>query len=467
MPHYPTLFNHSRTVSYVHFGNQAQNRLWLFVGLISNYAYSQQLNSTTMHQVSRIEVRRDFTPAPAPDDSHANIPADAPPTGPPGPQSPIDEGEQSVFPGTVEANGEHDIMMQNPSLRSLYQQPLKSSSEPTLSTSNPERELPRERLAAELGRLRAPPRSFGHPFVLNQDDLLVCSTLEGAMYDGDVAFGGVALLPGGSSSSHPGDTIPLNRRTGSRSRSGSRAAVQTRVHAPAPEVPSRGVVGNSQDHRVSFEDMEPAIEHRHEDTGVASEIADVPSPHDPGRPHGVPQRSTRWDQNIKKNPCSRWLWLVLPDLCCLFSAFIAAICMERLLENFRWMNRTFPMTWDSRTSTWVGPVDISWPKQDFIVPIMTAEILIPLIPTLVLLAMQIWVRSFWDFNAAIFGLFKGIAIVYVASHIVLKFIEHCRKLSFGSEPRLYLGFIANMHFRTLLQVLMKSFIGNSSLTSPR
>ena len=417
--------------------------------------------SKTMHQVSGVEVRRVLTPAPAPNDSHANIPVYATPAAPPGPQSPTDKSEQSVSPGTGEVKGEHDMMMQNSSPRSLYQQPLKSSSEPALSTSNPawELDLPRERLAAELGRLRAPPR-LRHPFILNQDDLLVRSTLEGAMYDGDVAFGGVALLPGGSGGGGC-DTIPLNRSTGSRARNDSRATVQTRVHASAPEVPARGVVGTSQDHRVSFEDMEPAIAHRHEETSVASEIAAALSA------HGVPLRSTRWDYNIKRNPCSRWLWLVLPDLCLLVSSFVAAVCLERFLDNFRFMARTFPMTWDSRTGTWVGPVDISWPKQDFIVPILTAEILIPLIPTLILAAMQIWVRSFWDFNAAIFGLFKGIAIVYVASPTVLKFVKHSTTLSLGSKPKFRLVSIAKMPFRTLLQVILKSFIGNSSIKSLR
>ena len=423
------------------------------MGPILKYAYSQQLSSKTMHQVCRIEVRRVLTPAPAPNDSHANIPADATPAGPPGPQSRIDEGEQSASPKTVEANGEHDMMMQNPSPQSLYQQPLQSSSEPTLSTSNPEWELPRERLAAELRRLRAPPKIFRHPFVLNQDDLLVRSSLEEAMYDGDVALPGPNLATAtihGGSSLRSCDTIPLNRSTGRRSRSDSRATN-----------PSRRVVDNSQGHRVSFEDMEPATEHRHEHTSIASGIAEGP------RADGLPLRSTRWDQNIKKKPCSRWLWLVLPDLCLLVSSFIAAVCLERFLDNFRFMARTFPMTWDSRTGTWVGPVDISWPKQDFIVPILTAEILIPLIPTLILAAMQIWVRSFWDFNAAIFGLFKGIAIVYVASPKVLKFIKHCTTLSLGSEPKFRLVFIAKMPFRTLLQVILKSFIGNSSLKSLR
>ena len=423
-------------------GTQAQNRLSLFVGLILDCAYSQQLNSTTMHQVSRIEVSRTFTPAPAPDHSHASIPADTTPEGPSGAQSPNNEREHIVSAETAEENGEHDIVEQRPKPRSLYQQPLKSPSEPTLSTRNPEWELSRERLAASLVRLRAPSRCPCHPFLLDQDGLWISPTLVGGMYDGyDMPLPGPSLAVatvhmGG----HRGNAFDY-RRHERRSKSSTRATVQANVHAPAHEPPLRGTIGNSQDNRISFEDMDAVAEHRHEDTSVASEIAEAPvlrTPQDSRRSHGVPQRSRRWDQNIKQNRCWHWLRPVLPDLCLLVSLFLAAIFMEKYLDNFRWMSRTFPMTWDPRTSMWVGPVEISWPKEDFILPVLIAEILIPLIPTVILLAMQIWVRNFWDFNAAIFGLFKGIAIVYVASHPILKFIENCGKLLFKLEPRSYL-----------------------------
>ena len=475
VPRYPTLSNHSQTVPYVQFGNQAQNRLSLFVRLILDYAYSQQFKIATMHQVARIEVRRIFTPAPAPDDSHADVPADTTPAGPPGAPSPSNEREHSVSAKTVEENGEHDTTMQTPKPLPLHQKPLKPSSESTLCTRNSEWELSQEWLAAQSVRLRAPPRSSCDPFVPNQDDLFISPILVEDMNDGnDTALAGSSLAVdtvhapcnGGSAC----DDLPPYRLSERRSMSSSRATVQVNVHAPAPVAPLQEVVDNRQDHRISFEDMEAATEHRHEDSGVASEIAETPvlrSPYDSGRSHRGPQRSPRWDQNIKQNRCYRWLWLVLPDLCVLFSLFLAAIFMEKYLDNFRWMTRTFPMTWDPRTGNWVGPVDISWPKEGFIVPVLTAEILIPLIPTVIILAMQIWVRNFWDFNAAIFGLFKGIAIVYVASHPILKSIENCRKILFESEPPLYLGFIAKMHFRTLLQVIFKSFIGNPSLKSPR
>ena len=393
-----------------------------------------------MHQVSRIEVRRILTPALAPDDSPTSVPANTTPADPPTAQSPRNEREHSVSVEPVQENREHDAMEQKPKPRPLYQQPLISSSEPALSTSNPEWELPRERLAAELARLRAPPRASCHAVVLGQDDSLTGSPFVRGMYDGQATSS--------AGRSPAGGTVHYKRHE-RRSKSSTRARVQiTRVDAPAPVAPGRGAVGNSQGNRVSFEDMkatikhrhedmEVTIEHRHEDTSVVPEIAKAPilrSPHDSGGSHRVPQRSTRWDQNIKKNCCTRWLWLVLPDLCLLVSAFIAAVCLEKFLDNFRWMHRRFPMTWDSRTSTWVGPVDISWPKQDFIVPILTAEILIPLIPTIILLAMQIWVRNFWDFNAAIFGLFKGIAIVYVPSHPISRLNEKNKLLLFESKP---------------------------------
>ena len=410
-----------------------------------------------MHQVSRIEVRRILTPAPpapAPDDSPTNVPADTTPADPPAAQSPNNEREHSVSVEPVQENREHDTMEPKPKPRPLYQQPLKSSSEPALTTSNPECELPREQLAAELARLRAPPKASCHPSVLGQDEVLTRLSLDSGMYDGQAmslagrsSDGDTVHTPGNGD--NPCDCRLNYRRHERRSRSSTRARVHTtRVDAPAPVAPGRGVVGNSQRNRVSFEDMEATIEHRHEDmeitiehrhrdTGVVSEIAKAPilrSPHDSGGSHRVPQRSTRWDQNIKKNCCTRWLWLILPDLCLLVSAFIAAVCLEKFLDNFRWMHRRFPMTWDSRTSTWVGPVDISWPKQDFIVPILTAEILIPLIPTIILLAMQIWVRNFWDFNTAVFGLFKGIAIVYVAFHPISRLNEKNKLLLFESNP---------------------------------
>ena len=147
-----------------------------------------------MHQVVRIEVRRIYTAAPAPDVSHANILVNTTPAGPPGAQSPNNESEHSVSAETVKENRNRDIVKQNPKPRSLYQQLLKSPSEPTLSTRNPEYELSRERLGAQLVRLRAPPRSPCHLVVLDQDDLSIRSNAVVGTYDGhDMPLAGPSL----------------------------------------------------------------------------------------------------------------------------------------------------------------------------------------------------------------------------------------------------------------------------------
>ena len=410
----------------------------------SSDSYANILTDTTPSPSpvsSRGNIPANTTPTPVPEDSHANILA-----------RPI----PSVCAELVEENKEHDSVKQEAEPWSFYQQPLKSPSEPTLSTRKPEWELSRERLAAQLVRLH-------HPFVLPQDDLSIHPASVSGLYDGhDTALPGPSLAVGTVNMPCDGgracDNLPHYSRHERRSRNRSAATVlgqRAEVYAPEPVAPHGGSGDNSQDSSVSSEDA-----------GAASGIVEAPvlrGPYDSGRLRGRPLRPKRWDQNVKRNRLHRWLWLVLPDLCIMLSLFLAAIYMDKRLDNFRWMTRRFPMTMDPLNRTWVGPVEIGWPQERFIVPIMTAEVLIPLIPTVILLATQIWVRNFWDFNAAIFGLFKGIAIVYVTSHPLLKLIEDRRRLLFDSEPQLYLGIVAKMPYRTFLQVILKSFIGIPSL----
>ena len=413
----------------------------------SGGSYANILEDTTPARGpdnSRGDVPTNTTPAPVAGDAHTNVLADSAPASP------------NVSAKAVEENKEHGSVKHKSEPRSLYQQPLEARSEPTLSTRNPEWELSRKRLAAQLVRLR-------HPFVLPQDDLSIHPASVSGIYDGhDTALAGPSLAVATINMPCDGgracDNQPHYRRHECRSRNRSAATVlgqRAEVYAPEPVAPHGGSGDNWQDSFVSSEDA-----------GVASGIVEAPvlrGPYDSGRSRGRDQRPKRWDQNVKQNRVHRWLWLVLPDLCIMLSLFLAAIYMDKRLKNFRWMTRRFPMTMDPLNSTWVGPVEISWPQERFIVSVLAAEILIPLVPTLILLAMQIWVRNFWDLNAAIFGLFKGIAIVYVASHPTLKLIEDCRKLFFKSEPQSYLGIVAKMHFRTLLQVILKSFIGIPSL----
>ena len=387
---------------------------------------------------SYANILTDTTPGPVPEASHANILANTAPASP------------SVCTELIEENKEHGSVKQESEPRSLYQQPQKSHSEPTLIARNPEWKLTREGFA-------------GHPSILTQDALSIRPALGLGIYDGhDTALAGPSLATGTVHMPCDGgracDNLPHYRHHERRSRNRSAATVlgqRADVYAPEPVALHGGSGDNRQDSLVSSEDAGDA-------SGII-ETPVLPGPYDSRRSRGRPQRPKRWDQNVKQNRVHRWLWLVLPDLCIMLSFFLAAIFMDQYLHNFRWMTRTFPLTWDPSTGTWVGPVEISWPKKDFIVPVLTAEILIPLIPTVIILAMQIWVRNFWDFNAAIFGLFKGIAIVYVASHPILESIENRAKLLFDSGRQYYLRFVAKIYFRTLLQLILKSFIGNPSL----
>lgn len=72
----------------------------------------------------------------------------------------------------------------------------------------------------------------------------------------------------------------------------------------------------------------------------------------------------------------------------------------------------FPMRYDF-FSGWYGPINISYPRRNLILTNLVAGLLFTAIPFAIIIAMQIFVRSFWDANAAIFGLLQGLAMMYV------------------------------------------------------
>lgn len=91
------------------------------------------------------------------------------------------------------------------------------------------------------------------------------------------------------------------------------------------------------------------------------------------------------------------------------------------------------MRWDLISERWFGPVELSYPKEAFIVPILMAAVPAPLIGFGVIIGMYLWPiripakmprdhrrlgaasRDFWDLTAALFGLLKGFVMVYVSS----------------------------------------------------
>lgn len=78
---------------------------------------------------------------------------------------------------------------------------------------------------------------------------------------------------------------------------------------------------------------------------------------------------------------------------------------------FRWQRRYFPVEWDANYKVWRGPVDLSYPQEDFIISTLHAALILNLVPAAILYGIQIWVRDFWDFTAASFGLIKGVIIL--------------------------------------------------------
>ena len=69
------------------------------------------------------------------------------------------------------------------------------------------------------------------------------------------------------------------------------------------------------------------------------------------------------------------------------------------------------MTWDPVLERWYGPPELSYPYSPFILSVLFTGVLIPAVGVVVIVGMQAWVRSFWDTNAALFGLFKGLVMM--------------------------------------------------------
>lgn len=78
---------------------------------------------------------------------------------------------------------------------------------------------------------------------------------------------------------------------------------------------------------------------------------------------------------------------------------------------FRWDKRYFPMTWDPVSEKWYGPAELSYPYSPFIVSVTSLAVLIPAVGAAAVVGMQVRVRSFWDANAGLFGLAKGLVMM--------------------------------------------------------
>lgn len=109
-------------------------------------------------------------------------------------------------------------------------------------------------------------------------------------------------------------------------------------------------------------------------------------------------------------PYIRAVWL---DIIFLLALTVLTGALWKWAPLWHQNERLFPMTYDSRTATWYGPVEYSYPRHEFYLGITTTVVLIPLIPLAVIVLLQSWVRSWLDFHAAFLGLQKALVMMYV------------------------------------------------------
>ena len=130
------------------------------------------------------------------------------------------------------------------------------------------------------------------------------------------------------------------------------------------------------------------------------------------RPPGRLRRLTS-PRNIERRLYQVFEWIRLIFLDVFFLFFFLAITgiILQWAQLWRMNDRVFPMTYEQLSGTWYGPLEISYPRHDFILGITTTTIMIPLIPLAVLILMQFWIRSWLDFHAAFFALKKAMVMM--------------------------------------------------------
>lgn len=156
--------------------------------------------------------------------------------------------------------------------------------------------------------------------------------------------------------------------------------------------------------------------------------------------------------------CKRWVHFVWVDLLAMMIMMLATYLCQRFMPNFRMCERYIPMTYNTRSSDFEGPIQYSFPRHNalktldatefgglnnpsensrrtlfernscftaakataaspsfFLFPPILMTLGIELSSLMILLIMQIWVRSQADFTAAKIGMNKAMIVAYVRS----------------------------------------------------
>lgn len=107
-----------------------------------------------------------------------------------------------------------------------------------------------------------------------------------------------------------------------------------------------------------------------------------------------------------------YFFLVVPDAFMLVTVYYLCLWMRTNDVMYRMKTREFPLWYDPTRKMWYGPTAISHPKPAPVISSLHTAVALLAIPIAVFLLMQLRVRSFWDTNHAIWGLFKAVALMY-------------------------------------------------------
>lgn len=154
--------------------------------------------------------------------------------------------------------------------------------------------------------------------------------------------------------------------------------------------------------------------------------------------------------------CKRWVHFVWLDVLAMMMTMLATYLCQKYLPNFRMCDRYIPMTYNTASDQFEGPIQYSFPRYDprrlldvielgglpgpyensrrtlfernscyvsgqatvpgatFLFPPTRMTLGISISSLMVLLLMQIWVRNQQDFTAAKMGITKALIVAYVS-----------------------------------------------------
>ena len=106
-----------------------------------------------------------------------------------------------------------------------------------------------------------------------------------------------------------------------------------------------------------------------------------------------------------------YMWLVRYDALFLLLTYLVAGACLLYLPIFRIGERRFLVRYDKTLETWYGKAAISQPMSNTVLSTLNTALLCALLPLLIVVLMQRFVRNFWDGSSAKWGLLKALAMM--------------------------------------------------------